>query len=39
VDPAANVSLNITQDLYIDYHSDASKLAYATGGKNAKSLD
>lgn len=39
VDPAAMVSLNITQDLYIDYHSDARKLAYATGGKNVKALD
>jgi integrating conjugative element protein (TIGR03752 family) len=39
VDPAAVVSLNITQDLYIDYHSDARKLAYATGGRDVKSLD
>jgi len=39
VDPAAMVSLNITQDLYIDYHSDARKLAYATGGNNVKALD
>lgn len=39
VDPAAKVSLNITQDLYIDYHSDARKLAYATGGKHVNSLD
>lgn len=34
VDPAAKVSMNITQDLLIDYHSDARKLAYATGGDN-----
>lgn len=39
VDPAAKVSLNITQDLYIDYHSDARKLAYATGGRDGKALD
>ena len=39
VDPAAEVSLNITQDLFIDYHSDARKLAYATGGRNVKALD
>lgn len=39
VDPAAKVSLNITQDLYIDYHSDARKLAYTTGGRHGKVLD
>lgn len=39
VDPSAMVSLNITQDLYIDYHSDARKLAYATGGNNVNALD
>lgn len=39
VDPAASVSLNITQDLYIDYHSDARKLAYTTGGRNVNALD
>lgn len=39
VDPAAKVSLNITQDLYIDYHSDARKLAYNQGGKHGKAFD
>lgn len=39
VDPAAMVSLNITQDLIIDYHSDARKLTYVSGGKNVKALD
>lgn len=39
VDPAAKVSLNITQDLLIDYHSDSRKLVYATGGRNGKSFD
>ena len=39
VDPATMVALNITQDLYIDYHSDARKLAYSTGGKHVKALD
>ncbi len=39
VDPAAKVSLNITQDLYIDYNSDARKLAYNNGGRNVKALD
>lgn len=39
VDPAAKVSLNITQDLLIDYHSDARKLVYATGGRNGKAFD
>lgn len=39
VDPAADVSMNITQDLLIDYHSDARKLAYSTGGSNVRSLD
>lgn len=39
VDPAAKVSLNITQDLYIDYNSDARKLTYNNGGRNDKALD
>lgn len=39
VDPAAKVSLNITQDLYIDYHSDARKLAYSTGGNHVNRMD
>lgn len=39
VDPAAKVSLNITQDLYIDYHSDARKLAYSHGGNHVNRMD
>lgn len=39
VEPAAKVSLNITQDLYIDYHSDARKLAYNQGAKHGKAFD
>jgi integrating conjugative element protein (TIGR03752 family) len=38
-DPGQNVSLNITQDLYIDYHSDARKLAYNAGGSRVNTLD
>lgn len=39
VDPSAKVSLNITQDLYIDYHGDARKLAYSTGGNHVNRMD
>lgn len=40
IDPGADVSLNITQDLLIDYHADARKLAYQTGeGANVHTLD
>lgn len=40
IDPGAEVSLNITQDLLIDYHTDARKLAYQNGGgTNVHTLD
>ena len=39
VNPAAPVVFNITQDLLIDYHSTARKLAYNTGGSHVNQLD
>ncbi len=39
-DPGAEVSLLITQDLPIDYHEDARKVAYSQeGNRHAKTLD
>lgn len=39
-DPGAEVSLLITQDLPIDYHEDARKVAYSQGGnRHAKTMD
>ena len=38
-DPGEEVSINITQDLFIDYHSEARKLVYFNGGSNGKSMD
>lgn len=38
-DPGQHVSLNITQDLYVDYHSDARKLAYNAGGSHVNTMD
>ncbi len=39
-DPGAEVSIHLTQDLLIDYHTEARKLAYNPGGQgNGRSLD
>jgi len=39
-DPGAEVSLLITQDLPIDYHEDARKVAYSQeGNRHAKTMD
>lgn len=39
VDPGEKVMLNFTQDLYVDYHSSARKLTYASGGKYEHAMD